>query len=88
MKVVVSGSGGLVGSEASEYFGRLGHSIIGIDNDMRRQFFGQAASTRWNVERLIGQLPRNYFHQDMSIDACMHSVFGASKLAADVLVQE
>ena len=67
MKIVISGSGGLVGSEASEYFGQLGHNIVGIDNDMRSQFFGQAASTRWNVERLVEQLGKNYAHHDVDV---------------------
>lgn len=67
MKIVISGSGGLVGSEASEYFGQLGHNIVGIDNDMRSQFFGPAASTRWNVERLVEKLGKNYAHHDVDV---------------------
>src|SRR5215218_7547450 len=49
---VVTGSAGLVGSEAVRHFAGLGLHVVGIDNDMRREFFGPEASTAWNVVRL------------------------------------
>src|SRR6266545_3605635 len=42
---VVTGSGGLVGSEAATYFAGLGLDVVGIDNDMRGRLFGPEAST-------------------------------------------
>lgn len=65
--VVVSGSAGLVGSEASLYFGRLGFDVVGIDNDMRATFFGREASTAWNVENLGRLLGRAYRHHEADI---------------------
>jgi CDP-paratose 2-epimerase len=65
--VVVTGSGGLVGGEATRYFARLGYDVVGIDNDMRSTFFGREASTAWNVERLQHQLERAYRHEDVDI---------------------
>ena len=50
--VLVTGSSGLIGSEAVAYFDRQGHSVMGIDNNMRRSFFGPAGDTLWNLERL------------------------------------
>ena len=50
--VIVTGSAGLIGSEAVRHFAALGLDVVGIDNDMRRQFFGAEASTAWNVLRL------------------------------------
>lgn len=50
--VLVTGSSGLIGSEAVEYFDRLGHRVTGIDNNMRREFFGPAGDTTWNLKRL------------------------------------
>lgn len=50
--VVVTGSGGLVGAEAARFFGTRGLAVIGIDNDMRRHFFGEAAGTAWARDRL------------------------------------
>lgn len=56
-KALITGSGGLIGSEAVKYFCDLGFDVIGIDNDMRRYFFGEDASTKRTVERLQEQLP-------------------------------
>jgi len=52
MKVLVTGSSGLIGSEAVEHFDRQGHEVCGVDNNMRRVFFGAAGDTLWNLERL------------------------------------
>jgi CDP-paratose 2-epimerase len=52
MKVLVTGSSGLIGSEAVEHFDRQGHEVFGVDNNMRREFFGAAGDTLWNLERL------------------------------------
>src|SRR5262245_2050505 len=52
MKVLISGSSGLIGSEAVEYFDRQGHSVVGVDNNMRRVFFGPMGDTMRNLERL------------------------------------
>jgi len=49
---VVTGSSGLVGSEAVRHFASLGMEIVGIDNGMRARFFGESASTGWMTERL------------------------------------
>ncbi len=50
--ILVTGSSGLIGSEAVEYFDRQGHSVVGADNNMRRVFFGPPGDTLWNLERL------------------------------------
>jgi len=54
MKVLVTGSSGLIGSEAAEHFDRQGHEVVGVDNNMRRVFFGPAGDTLWNLERAEG----------------------------------
>lgn len=64
---VITGSGGLIGSEASDFFARQGLEVVGIDNDMRRQFFGAEASTEWNVKRLSRTLGANYSHNALDI---------------------
>ena len=61
---VITGSAGLIGSEAVRHFSRLGLKIVGIDNDMRKFFFGEEASTRWNLERLKQEVPRYEHHDD------------------------
>lgn len=58
MKVaVITGSGGLIGSESVRHFAELGYDVIGLDNDMRAVFFGPDASTRPVTERLLGEYP-------------------------------
>lgn len=64
---IVSGSAGLIGSEATYFFARAGCEVVGIDNDMRRTFFGEEASTHWNVKRLQAQLGSRYVHQAIDI---------------------
>ena len=50
--ILVTGSSGLIGSEAVEHFDRRGHRVIGVDNNMRQVFFGAQGNTKWNLERL------------------------------------
>lgn len=63
---IVTGSAGLIGSEAVKFFAAQGLSIIGIDNNMRRVFFGEEASTTWNLDALQKSVP-NYTHYDCDI---------------------
>jgi CDP-paratose 2-epimerase len=64
--VVITGSAGLIGSEASRFFHEKGYDVVGIDNDMRRYFFGEQAGTAHNRDRLIKDLAR-YRHQHLDI---------------------
>jgi CDP-paratose 2-epimerase len=64
---VITGSAGLIGSEAARYFAEQGMDVVGIDNDMRRRFFGEEASTQWNRERLIADLGDRYSHESVDI---------------------
>jgi CDP-paratose 2-epimerase len=49
---IITGSGGLIGSESAAYFARAGHDVVGIENDMRAVFFGPEASTAHTSARL------------------------------------
>lgn len=62
----VTGSAGLVGSEAVEFFSKKFDLIVGIDNNMREEFFGPDASTSWNKERLERKI-QNYKHFNVDI---------------------
>jgi CDP-paratose 2-epimerase len=66
-KIIITGSAGLVGSEAARYFARKGYGIVGIDNDMRARFFGKQASTAWNLSRLSKELGYGYVHHSVDI---------------------
>lgn len=74
--VVITGSAGLVGAEAARFFANKGLEVVGIDNDMRRQFFGEDASTKWARAALEAELP-NYRHVDADIrnDAEIDKIF-------------
>ena len=63
---IITGSAGLIGSEASRFFDLKGFNIIGIDNDMRSYFFGETASTNRNKIRLERDLT-NYTHHNLDI---------------------
>jgi CDP-paratose 2-epimerase len=64
---VVTGSSGLIGSEAAIHFGELGLDVIGIDNDMRSIFFGADGSTAWNRKRVQRRLGACYVHQELDV---------------------
>jgi CDP-paratose 2-epimerase len=66
MTTLITGSSGLIGSEAVEYFDRQGHAVIGVDNNMRREFFGAQGDTSWNLARLKKTTSR-FEHRDLDI---------------------
>lgn len=61
-KILVTGAGGLVGSEVVKFFAERNIEVVGIDNNMRADFFGEKGDTTWNIERLEKAYPafRNY----------------------------
>ena len=65
--LVVTGSGGLVGSEAALHFGEMGFDVVGLDNDLRRVFFGPESSTAWNLARVQRRLGKQYTHASFDI---------------------
>ena len=45
--VIITGSTGLVGSESVNFFTEKGFEVIGIDNNLRKFFFGLEGDTTW-----------------------------------------
>ena len=66
---LITGSAGLVGSEAVAYFASLGMEVVGIDNGMRAEFFGKEASTRWVRDRLCAKSPTTTISKPTSATA-------------------
>ena len=66
MRILVTGSSGLIGSEVCLYFSQQGHHIYGLDNNQRAVFFGTQGDTRWNQKRLENSLP-NFKHIELDI---------------------
>lgn len=77
MKIcLITGSAGLIGSEAVGFFAPKFDIVVGIDNDMRRYFFGAEASTDWNTARL-SENHSNYKHFNVDIrdQAALKNIF-------------
>lgn len=51
-KILVTGAGGLIGSEVVRFFGDKKMQVVGIDNNMRSVFFGEKGDTTWNIAQL------------------------------------
>ena len=67
MKIaVVTGSAGLIGSQACDFFSNKGYKIIGIDNDMRAYFFGESSSTKDSLDSLKSKI-NEYEHYNIDI---------------------
>ncbi len=65
--VIVTGSGGLIGSESVDYFVRAGYRAVGLENDMRARFFGADASTAHTTETLTERYPREFSSSEVDI---------------------
>ncbi len=78
MRVLVTGSNGLIGSEAVAYFAAAGAEVLGADNNMRAVFFGPDGDTRWNQRRLEREA-KGFAHVELDI----RDRAGVLKLLAD-----
>ena len=65
-RLLVTGSSGLIGSETVEHYSRQDWEVHGVDNNMRRVFFGPEGDTRWNLARLRS-VAQNFVHHDLDI---------------------
>ena len=64
--ILITGSNGLVGSEAVNFFSRKGYKVVGIDNNLRKFFFGADGSTTWLKKKIIKE-NSNYEHLNIDI---------------------
>lgn len=83
--VLVTGSSGLIGSAVVEHFNALGWLVIGIDNNMRADFFGPGGDTRANRERLRAQCA-NFLDIDLDIRDRNRVLNLVERLAPDLIV--
>jgi CDP-paratose 2-epimerase len=63
VKLLVTGSSGLIGSEVVTFFCKEGWEVYGADNNMRKDFFGPQGDTSWNRKRLQGELKKFQHHE-------------------------
>jgi len=74
--VIVTGSAGLIGSETVRFFAKQGMDVVGVDNDMRAEFFGAEASTTWNLELLEREVSTyRHVNADIRDENAMQSLF-------------
>lgn len=66
MKVLVTGSSGLIGSELVSFFDARAESVLGLDNNGRADFFGPEGDTGWNLRRLLDST-RHFHHRDLDV---------------------
>lgn len=66
MRMLVTGSSGLIGSEVVAHFCQLGWEVHGVDNNMRADFFGPQGDTRWNQRRLE-ECYADFHHHELDI---------------------
>jgi CDP-paratose 2-epimerase len=64
--LLITGSSGLIGSEVVSFFGNSGWTVHGIDNNLRRDFFGPQGDTTWNRDRLKKSF-KNFVHHEVDI---------------------
>ena len=85
---LITGSAGLIGSEAARYFSSLGYHVIGIDNDLRSHFFGPEASTNWNRDLLRSELGGRYHHHDVDVRDRdrVHEIFRQNGSSIDLVI--
>lgn len=84
---LITGSAGLIGSEAARFFAQQGMDVVGIDNDMRKVFFGEEASTAWNRRALEREVER-YAHYALDIrnEDALRDLFKKYGRAVDVII--
>lgn len=84
---IITGSAGLIGAEACRFFAGQNYRIVGIDNDMRKEFFGAEASTEWQRKQLESEL-KGYKHYvaDIRDIAAIEAIFGEYSSDIEVII--
>jgi CDP-paratose 2-epimerase len=85
---IITGSGGLIGSESTSYLVNAGFDVIGLENDMRARFFGPSASTAQTTARLTATLGTSFQSHEIDIrdDAAVDRVFARHAASLEVVI--
>jgi CDP-paratose 2-epimerase len=84
-KLLVTGSSGLIGSEVVVFFHGQGWETHGIDNNMRKDFFGPQGDTSWNRDRLRSSLKR-FSHHEVDVRNRDHLLETVSQIKPDAVI--
>ncbi len=77
--VIVTGSGGLIGSESVSHFVEAGYEVLGLENDMRARFFGPDASTAHTTDALT----ERYSEEFSSLEIDIRDAEGVERVFAE-----
>ena len=85
---IITGSGGLIGSESVRYFAEQGFDVIGLDNDMRAYFFGPDATTQPTTQRLAADLGGAFrpLTIDIRDESAVRDVFSRNASSIELVV--
>ena len=73
---IITGSSGLIGSEATKFFHAKGFDVVGIDNNMREYFFGKDGSVEWNTKQLTKNLSKfKHYSADIRNESKINQIF-------------
>ena len=85
--VIITGSVGLVGSEAVNFFSQKGFRVIGIDNNLRKFFFGDDGSTSWLKRKIIKNNPKyKHFNVDIRNYQSLEKIFKIYKKSISLII--
>jgi CDP-paratose 2-epimerase len=84
-RVLITGSSGLIGSEAVSYFDQRGWLVHGVDNNMRRDFFGPDGDTLWNLDRLRAST-RTFQHYQLDIRDRQAMLYLMAEIRPDLII--
>ncbi len=84
-KCLVTGSSGLIGSEVVAFFSTQGWAVYGLDNNMRRDFFGPQGDTSWNRKRLEQEFP-GFQHSEVDIRDRQRVIDTVREIAPDAVI--
>ena len=85
--VIITGSNGLVGSEAVNFFSKKGFKVLGIDNNLRKFFFGNDGSTSWLKKKIINENPKyEHFNVDIRNYQSLEKIFKIYKSNISLII--
>ena len=85
--VIITGSVGLVGSESVNFFSQKGFKVIGIDNNLRKFFFGNDGSTSWLKKKIIKNNPKyKHFNVDIRNYQSLEKIFKIYKKSISLII--
>lgn len=84
---LITGSSGLIGAEAVRFFAKKGYHIIGVDNDMRKYFFGEEASTKWQAQELKEKITNfKLYESDIRENKDIEKIFKKHGKDIDIII--